>query len=52
MPQEKKQSQSFVGGVATLTVAVVLVKIIGALYKLPLGNIIGTEGMTHFNAAY
>ena len=50
MPKENKQS--FVGGVATLTVAVILVKIIGALYKLPPGNIIGTEGMTHFNAAY
>ena len=50
MPKEKKQS--FVGGVATLTIAVIVVKIIGALYKLPLGNIIGTEGMTHFNAAY
>ena len=50
MPKEKKQS--FLGGVATLTVAVALVKIIGALYKIPLGNILGTEGMTHFNAAY
>ena len=48
--QEKKQS--FLGGVATLTVAVFAVKVIGALYKIPLGNILGTEGMTHFNAAY
>ena len=48
--QEKKQS--FVGGVATLATAVFVVKIIGALYKIPLGNVLGTEGMTHFNAAY
>lgn len=48
--QEKKQS--FLGGVATLTVAVFVVKVIGALYKIPLGNILGTEGMTHFYAAY
>ena len=48
--QEKKQS--FAGGVATLAVAVFAVKIIGALYKIPLGNVLGTEGMTHFNAAY
>ena len=50
MPNEKKQS--FLGGVAILTIAVALVKVIGALYKIPLGNILGTEGMTHFNAAY
>ena len=48
--QEKKQS--FAGGVATLAAAVFIVKIIGALYKIPLGNILGTEGMTHFHAAY
>ncbi len=48
--QEKKQS--FLGGVATLTAAVFAVKVIGALYKIPLGNVLGTEGMTHFNAAY
>ncbi|MBE6961724.1 MAG: polysaccharide biosynthesis protein [Ruminococcaceae bacterium] len=48
--QEKKQS--FLGGVATLTMAVFAVKVIGALYKIPLGNVLGTEGMTHFNAAY
>ena len=46
------KKQSFLGGVATLAVAVFAVKIIGALYKIPLGNILGTEGMTHFNAAY
>ena len=50
MAKEKKQS--FLGGVATLTAAVAVVKVIGALYKIPLGNILGTEGMTHFNAAY
>ena len=50
MPKEKKQS--FLGGVAALTIAVALVKIIGALYRIPLGNILGTEGTTHFNSAY
>lgn len=50
MPNEKKQS--FLGATATLGVAVILVKIIGAVYKIPLGNIIGRDGMTHFNAAY
>lgn len=50
MPKEKKQS--FLGGVATLTVAVAVVKVIGALYKIPLGNVLGAEGMTHFYSAY
>ena len=50
MSREKKQS--FLGGTVILAAAVALVKVIGALYKIPLGNILGTEGMTHFNSAY
>lgn len=46
------KKQTFLGGAAILTVAVALVKVIGAVYKIPLGNILGTEGMTHFNSAY
>lgn len=51
MPRQEKK-QSFLGGAAVLGVAVVLVKIIGALYKIPLNNILGDEGVTHFYAAY
>ena len=50
MSNERKQS--FIGGTVILAVAVAVVKVIGALYKIPLGNILGTEGMTHFNSAY
>ncbi len=50
MPKEKQQT--FLGATATLGIAVILVKLIGAIYKIPLGNIIGRDGMTHFNAAY
>ena len=50
MSKEKKQS--FIGGTMILAIAVAVVKVIGALYKIPLGNILGTEGMTHFNSAY
>ena len=50
MPKEKQQT--FLGATATLGAAVILVKLIGAIYKIPLGNIIGRDGMTHFNAAY
>lgn len=44
--------QNFLGGVAVLTVAMVVVKIISAIYKIPLGNILDDEGMGHFNVAY
>lgn len=46
------QKQNFFGGVAVLTAAVVVVKIISAIYKIPLGNILDDEGMGHFNIAY
>lgn len=46
------KKQNFIGGAAILTVACVLVKLISACYKIPLGNILGDEGMGHFSAAY
>src|SRR5574344_447440 len=48
--QPKKQS--FLGGAGILASAVVIVKLIGAVYKIPLGNIIGDEGKAHFTVAY
>lgn len=51
MPRQENK-QSFLGGAAILGVAVILVKIIGAVYKIPLNNILGDEGVTYFNAAY
>ena len=44
--------QNFLGGVAVLTMAVVVVKLISAVYKIPLGNLLDDEGMGHFNIAY
>jgi stage V sporulation protein B len=35
-----------------LTVAVAVTKVIGFLYKIPLGNLLDREGMAHFYAAY
>ena len=40
------------GYFALLAAAVAIVKIIGAVYKIPLGNIIGDEGKAHFTVAY
>lgn len=50
MSREKKQS--FMGGVTVMAISTVFVKICGALYKIPLNNILGDEGVTHFNSAY
>ena len=45
-------SAGFLSSAAVLTAAVFLGKIIGALYKIPLGNLLGSAGMAHFYAAY
>jgi stage V sporulation protein B len=48
----KKASSTFFGGVAILAVGITIVKLIGALYKIPVGNILGEAGMGHFGNAY
>jgi len=48
----KQKKQSFLGGAAILASAVVVVKIIGFFYKVPLNNILGEVGKTHFDTAY
>ncbi|MBR2895537.1 MAG: polysaccharide biosynthesis protein [Oscillospiraceae bacterium] len=50
MSNEKKQS--FMGGVTVLAISTVFVKVCGALYKIPLNNILGDKGITHFMSAY
>lgn len=47
---EKKQN--FLQGTALLAMATAIVKVIGALYKIPLNAIIGAEGFGYFNTAY
>ncbi len=48
----KTNKQGFLQGAAILTFGTILVKLIGALYKIPLNRIIGNEGFGHFNVAY
>ncbi len=50
MAQQKKQS--FLHGAAWLTMAMAVVKVMGAFYKIPLNAIIGTKGFAYFNTAY
>lgn len=48
---EKKQS-SFVQGAAVLGIAGLIVKVIGALFRVPLANQVGPEGMSYYEVAY
>lgn len=49
---KKQVKQSFLHGAAVLAVATAIVKVIGAIYKIPLQRVIGTDGYTHFMMAY
>jgi stage V sporulation protein B len=48
----KSSSKLFVSGVLVLTIANVIVKAIGLLFKIPMQHMIGDEGMGYFNSAY
>lgn len=51
-PTSKNRNNTFFGGAAILAAGIVIVKLIGALYKIPLGNILGEAGFSDFNTAY
>lgn len=48
---EKKQ-KSFVQGAALLGAAGLIVKIIGAIFRIPFANAVGPEGACYYDAAY
>ena len=47
-----KGKDSFLKGALILGLAGIIVKIIGAFFRIPLGNLIGAEGMGYYQAAY
>ena len=47
----EKKAKSFVTGAVILAVAGLIVKILGAVYRIPLNNLIGTEGMSFYAVA-
>lgn len=49
---ESTGEQTLVKGALILTIGTIIVKIIGAIFRLPLTNIIGTAGLGYFSAAY
>ena len=46
------KKQNFLQGALILSAAAIIVKVIGAVYKIPLMNIIGGEGFGYYNTAY
>ena len=47
-----KSGKQFFSGVMVLALSTVLVKVIGLLYKIPMMEYLGAEGMGYFNSAY
>ncbi len=49
---EQRRKQNYMHGAAILTVGVIIMKVLGFFYKVPLGNILGDEGYSMFLGAY
>ena len=45
MSENKPKKQSFLQGVAVLTAATIIVKLLGFIYKVPLQNILQERGL-------
>ena len=52
MSEKETKKQNVLGGAIVLVVATALVKVIGAIYKIPLTSIIGSLGRGYFASAY
>ncbi len=48
----EQKKQNFLQGTALLAAATMIVKLVGALYKVPLNAIIGEKGFGYFSTAY
>ncbi len=52
MSEKANSKQSFLHGSLILIIATVLAKIIGAVYRIPLTNLLGSRGMGFYSTAY
>ena len=50
--EKRDKALRFSSGTIALAVSGILVKFLGMIYKIPLTNLLGDEGMGYFNAAY
>ncbi len=49
---QKNKGQSLLQGAGILAASMITVKLIGAIFKIPLGNILDGDGMGYFSTAY
>ncbi|MGE4483860.1 MAG: oligosaccharide flippase family protein [Oscillospiraceae bacterium] len=49
---EEQKRSNYLRGAALLAATVAVTKVIGAIYKIPLYNLLGDEGTTHFQVTY
>ena len=49
---KRNGSQTILQGAIILTASTLIVKVIGAMFKIPLANILGGVGMSYFVSAY
>lgn len=52
MADKKRTNQTLLNGALILSLASLVVKVIGVIYKIPLSNMIGTVGRGYFDSAY
>ena len=48
----ERKKQSLLAGAGVLAIATIIVKLIGAVFKIPITNLLGTEGYGYFTGAY
>lgn len=51
-PMKPTKKVSFVKGAVILTIAGLICKIIGAIYRIPLTNLIGEQGMAYYSVSF
>ncbi len=52
IPLAEPKKANYLTGAAILAAAVALTKVVGAIYKIPLFNLLGDAGTGHFNVTY
>ncbi|MDD5921905.1 MAG: polysaccharide biosynthesis protein [Eubacteriales bacterium] len=52
MAESNGNDRKFIKGAAILAAAGLIVKVLGAVFRIPLGNMIGAEGMSYYGSAY
>ena len=52
MDLAEPKKQNYLTGAAILAATVALTKVVGAIYKIPLFNLLGDAGAGHFNVMY